>query len=48
MGTAGKARFIVKDSTIDQSCYYVEGKRFGTLKNYDWFFKVRDKYASFF
>ena len=45
--TAGKARFIVKDSTFrDQSCYYVEGKG-RTLKNYDWFFKVRDKYASF-
>ena len=25
--TAGKARFIVKDSIFkDQSCYYVEGK----------------------
>ena len=45
--TAGKARFIVKDSNFrDQSCYYVEGKG-RTLKNYDWFFKVRDKYASF-
>ena len=45
--TAGKARFIVKDSTFkDQNCYYVEGKG-RTLKNYDWFFRVRDKYASF-
>jgi hypothetical protein len=45
--TAGKARFIVKDSVYKkQSCYYVEGKG-RTLKNYDWFFKVRDKYASF-
>ena len=45
--TAGKARFIVKDSLYkNENCYYVEGKG-RTLKNYDWFFKVRDKYASF-
>ena len=45
--TAGKARFIVKDSIYkNENCYYVEGKG-RTLKNYDWFFKVRDKYASF-
>ena len=45
--SAGKARFLVKDSVFNnQSCYYVEGKG-KSLKNYDWFFKVRDKYASF-
>ena len=45
--SAGKARFLVKDSIFNkQSCYYVEGKG-KSLKNYDWFFKVRDKYASF-
>jgi len=46
--SAGKARFIVKDSIYnDQSCIYVEGKG-RSLQSYDWFFKVRDKYASFF
>jgi len=45
--TAGRSRFIVKDSIYkNQDCFYVEGKG-RTLKNYDWFFKVRDKYASF-
>ena len=45
--SAGKARFIVKDSTFNnKSCYYIEGKG-RSLQSYDWFFKVRDKYASF-
>lgn len=45
--SAAKARFIVKDSTYNNNpCYYLEGKG-RTLKSYDWFFKVRDKYASF-
>ncbi len=45
--SAGKARFIVKDSTFkNKPCYYIEGKG-RSLKSYDWFFKVRDKYASF-
>ena len=45
--SAAKVRFIVKDSIFNSiPCYYVEGKG-RTLKNYDWFFKVRDKYASF-
>ena len=36
--SAGKARFLVKDSVFNnQSCYYVEGKG-KSLKNYDWFF----------
>ncbi len=44
---AGKVRFIVKDSIYNNTeCYYIEGKG-KTLKNYDWFFRVRDKYASF-
>jgi hypothetical protein len=44
---AGKVRFIVKDSIYNNiACYYIEGKG-KTLKNYDWFFRVRDKYASF-
>ena len=45
--SAAKVRFIVKDSIFNNKpCYYVEGKG-RTLKSYDWFFKVRDKYASF-
>ena len=45
--SAAKARFIVKDSIYNNNpCYYLEGKG-RTLKSYDWFFKVRDKYASF-
>ena len=45
--SAGKARFIVKDSTFkNKPCYYIEGKG-RSLQSYDWFFKVRDKYASF-
>ena len=45
--SAGKVRFKVEDSTFkNQPCLYLEGKG-RTLKNYDWFFKVRDKYASF-
>tara|TARA_Y100000589_G_C27167557_1_gene635358 strand:+ start:1479 stop:2288 length:810 start_codon:yes stop_codon:yes gene_type:complete len=44
---AGKVRFMVKDSTFKNiNCFYIEGKG-KTYKNYDWFFKVRDKYASF-
>ena len=44
---AGKVRFIVEDSIYNNvPCYYIEGKG-KTLKNYDWFFRVRDKYASF-
>ena len=45
--SGGKVRFKVEDSTFkNQPCLYLEGKG-RTLKNYDWFFKVRDKYASF-
>jgi hypothetical protein len=45
--SAGKARFIVKDSLFNnENCFYVEGKG-RSLKSYDWFFKVRDKYATF-
>mgnify|MGYP003327136115 FL=1 len=45
--SAGKVRFKVQDSIYkNQPCLYLEGKG-RTLKNYDWFFKVRDKYASF-
>ena len=45
--SAGKVRFIVKDSIYNnKSCLYLEGKG-KSLKSYDWFFKVRDKYASF-
>jgi len=45
--SAGKVRFKVEDSIYkNQPCLYLEGKG-RTLKNYDWFFKVRDKYASF-
>jgi hypothetical protein len=45
--SAGKVRFLVKDSSYNnQPAYYIEGKG-KSLKNYDWFFKVRDKYASF-
>ena len=42
--TAGKVRFKVEDSIFQNiNCLYIEGKG-RTLKNYDWFFKVRDKY----
>ncbi len=45
--SAGKVRFLVKDSTFNNKpCLYLEGKG-KSLKSYDWFFKVRDKYASF-
>jgi hypothetical protein len=45
--SAGKVRFKVEDSIYNnQPCLYLEGKG-RTLKNYDWFFKVRDKYATF-
>ena len=45
--SAGKVRFKVEDSIYkNQPCLYLEGKG-RTLKNYDWVFKVRDKYASF-
>jgi len=45
--SAGKVRFKVEDSIYkNQPCLYLEGKG-RTLKNYDWFFRVRDKYASF-
>ncbi len=43
---AGKARFSVKDSVVNgQKCFHFEGKG-KSLKSYDWFFKVRDHYAS--
>ncbi len=45
--SAGKVRFKVEDSIFKKHpCLYLEGKG-RTLKNYDWFFKVRNKYASF-
>ena len=43
---AGKVRFTVKDSIYNnKSCFLFDGKG-KTLKSYDWFFKVRDHYAS--
>ena len=45
--TAGKVRFKVEDSIFQKiKCLYIEGKG-RTLKNYDWFFRVRDKYSTF-
>ena len=44
---AGRVRFSIKDSLYEnQPCFYFEGKG-KSLKSYDWFFKVRDKYSSF-
>jgi hypothetical protein len=43
---AGKVRFEVSDSVYNNKpCFYLQG-RAKSLKNYDSFFKVRDKYAS--
>jgi len=43
---AGKVRFTVKDSIYNnKSCFLFDGKG-KSLKSYDWFFKVRDHYAS--
>ena len=43
---AGKVRFTVKDSIYNNKpCFLFDGKG-KTLKSYDWFFKVRDHYAS--
>lgn len=44
--SAGKVRFSVSDSIYNnKECFHFDGKG-KTLKNYDWFFKVRDHYAS--
>ena len=44
---AGKVRFTVKDSTYNnKNCFFFDGKG-KSLKNYDWFFRVRDRYSSF-
>lgn len=44
--TAAKVRFTVKDSIYKgMDCFHFDGKG-KTLKSYDWFFKVRDHYAS--
>ena len=43
---AGKVRFTVKDSTYNnKNCFFFDGKG-KSLKNYDWFFRVRDRYSS--
>ncbi|CAG5084590.1 DUF3108 domain-containing protein [Parvicella tangerina] len=43
---AGKVRFEVKDSTYEgQDCFHFDGKG-KSLKSYDYFFMVRDHYAS--
>lgn len=43
---AGKVRFEVKDSIYNgKSCFHFDGKG-KSLKSYDYFFKVRDHYAS--
>lgn len=43
---AGKVRFEVKDSIYNGAkCFHFDGKG-KTLKSYDYFFKVRDHYAS--
>ncbi len=43
---AGKVRFEVKDSTYNGvECFHFDGKG-KSLKSYDYFFKVRDHYAS--
>jgi len=43
---AGKVRFTVTDTTyIGEKCFHFDGKG-KSLKSYDWFFKVRDHYAS--
>lgn len=44
--SAGKVRFSVKDSVYQgEKCFHFDGKG-KSLKSYDWFFKVRDHYAS--
>lgn len=43
---AGKVRFTVSDTTYkEEQCFHFEGKG-KSIKSYDWFFKVRDYYAS--
>lgn len=43
---AGKVRFEVSDSLHDgKSCFHLDGKG-KSLKNYDYFFRVRDQYSS--
>lgn len=43
---AGKVRFTVSDTTYKgEKCFHFDGKG-KSLKSYDWFFKVRDHYAS--
>ena len=43
---AGKVRFQVYDSTLNgKTCFRLDGKG-KSLKSYDYFFKVRDHYAS--
>lgn len=43
---AGKVRFTVSDTIYKgEKCFHFDGKG-KSLKSYDWFFKVRDHYAS--
>jgi hypothetical protein len=43
---AGKVRFEVSDSIHNsKSCFHLDGKG-KSLKNYDYFFRVRDQYSS--
>lgn len=43
---AGKVRFEVTDSVYNgKSCFHLDGKG-KSLKNYDYFFRVRDQYSS--
>ena len=43
---AGRVRFTVNDTIYNsKKCFFFDGKG-KSLKNYDWFFKVRDRYSS--
>lgn len=43
---AGKVRFQVSDTSYNgKNCFFLDGKG-KSLKNYDYFFRVRDQYAS--
>ena len=43
---AGRVRFTANDTIYNkQNCFFFDGKG-KSLKNYDWFFKVRDRYSA--
>ena len=43
---AGRVRFTVNDTIYNsKKCFFFDGKG-KSLKNYDWFFKGRDRYSS--